>query len=116
MSELDKKTLDDDLNELRSVHGINDELICSIQSNKLEARAHIRFFKTMTLSTSVASITMGLVIAGISRRLLKNDFFVLSVFGSLMGISISIYFTFVFIRMIKAIQATEYVAQKHNLI
>ena len=105
-----------DLKDLARDHGINAELIKSLTTSKVEARAHIGFFKRMMFVSNGGVMTVGLAIAGFGAQRLMSGVSILGVLCLVIGGLLFLKFTAVFASMVKAIRATEAVARKHDLI
>ena len=105
-----------DLNYLREVHGLNDVLFESLLASKVEARAHISFFKRMVFISNCAVMTLGLCLMGWS---FKSGFKDISIFKTVIafaGLLIFLWFCRMFIRGVRSVQAVERIALKHDLI
>lgn len=105
-----------DLKALERDHGMSSELIKSLTTSKEEARAHIRFFKRMMFISNSAAMTIGLAILGFGVKRLTEGFSVLGAVSLVVGLFLFLKFAIVFASMTKAINNTEAVAQKYDLI
>ena len=105
-----------DLEMLARDHGMNAELIQSLQAGKEEARAHLKFFKTMMYASNGVVMFLGLALVGFGLQRLIGGFSVLDAICLAIGAVLFLKFSVVFLSMLRALRATEAVARKHELI
>lgn len=95
---------------------LSDELYISLVTSKVEARAHLRFYKRMLFISNGGVMTLGLLISGFGIRRLTSGSSTIGILFILSGALLFLKFTSVFVSMTRAIKAVEAVAKKHNVI
>ncbi len=105
-----------DLRRLSTDHAVNADLIHSLTASKEEALAHLKFFKRMMIISNGVLMFLGLTLAGFGVLRLMDTFSILGLICLLVGTLLFLKFTTVFISMHRALQETEAVARKHQLI
>ena len=95
---------------------MNADLIHSLTASKKEAREHLKFFKRMMIISNGLLIFLGLSLAGFGAQRLLGSLSILGLACLISGILLFLKFTTVFISMNRALQETEAVARKHQLI
>ena len=105
-----------DLRQLSSDHAINAELIHSLTASKEEARAHLKFFKRMIITSNGLLMFIGAVFAGFGLLRLLDGFSALGLICLIAGLVLFLKFASVFVSMSRALRATEIIARKHHLL
>ena len=105
-----------DLRQLSSDHAINAELIHSLTASKEEARAHLKFFKRMIITSNGLLMFVGATLAGFGILRLLDGFSILGLISLISGLLLFLQFASVFMSMTRALRATEAVARKHQLL
>lgn len=101
---------------LRDTHGLNDEMFGSLIASKVEARDHINFFTVMIFISNGAVMTLALCLMGWGLREGMSDLSIVRGLAAIIGAATFLWFCVVFVRGVKSVRATEYVARKHGLI
>ena len=105
-----------DLRQLSTDHAINAELIHSLTASKEEARAHLKFFKKMMITSNGLLMFVGATLAVFGILRLLDGFSVLGLISLIAGFLLFLKFASVLMSMTRAVGATETVAKKHQLI
>ena len=105
-----------DLKRLVDDHGMSLDMISSLSSSKEEARAHLKFFKRMMITSNGLLMFLGLTLAGFGILRLVDKFSILALACAIAGTLLFRKFASVFASMSRSLRATEAVARKHNLI
>lgn len=107
---------DADFNWLRETHGLSDAMFESLLSSKKEAQDHLNFFKKMVFISNGMVMTFGLFMMGWGLREGLSKISLMREIAVIFGAVLFLWFCVVFVRGIKSVRATEYVARKHSLI
>jgi len=108
----------DKLKMLSRDHGLNADLIRALKTCPDEARAHIRLFKRMMYMTNgiFMLIGIGLVRLGLHLQGLRGGFSLLVILSLIAGCLLFLKYLSVFLSMRRAINVTEAVALRYELI
>ena len=107
---------DADFKWLHEAHGISDVMFDSLLASKKEAQAHLNFFKKMVFISNGTVMTFGLFVMGWGLREGLSEISFARGLAAMLGAAFFLWFCVVFVRGIKSVRATEYVARKHGLI
>lgn len=74
-----------DLKRLVDDHGMSLDMISSLSSSKMEARAHLKFFKRMMIISNGLLMFLGLTLAGFGILRLMDTFSILALIYTIAG-------------------------------